>query len=97
MVKNDPTAMRGLRVRKMSLRTPDKNLDKKLQLEKLDKILEKKLFPEEILVLKLHHSIEKETKKINMTIPTVSEKKPGRNEPCWCGSGKKYKKCHWPN
>jgi hypothetical protein len=20
--------------------------------------------------------------------------KPGRNEPCWCGSGKKYKKCH---
>ena len=22
------------------------------------------------------------------------EKKPGRNEPCHCGSGKKYKKCH---
>ena len=21
---------------------------------------------------------------------------PGRNEPCWCGSGKKYKKCHEP-
>lgn len=21
---------------------------------------------------------------------------PGRNEPCWCGSGKKYKKCHQP-
>jgi uncharacterized protein YecA (UPF0149 family) len=20
--------------------------------------------------------------------------KPERNEPCWCGSGKKYKKCH---
>jgi len=20
--------------------------------------------------------------------------KPGRNESCWCGSGKKYKKCH---
>jgi preprotein translocase subunit SecA len=19
---------------------------------------------------------------------------PGRNEPCWCGSGKKYKRCH---
>ena len=19
-----------------------------------------------------------------------------RNEPCWCGSGKKYKKCHMP-
>ena len=21
-------------------------------------------------------------------------KKPGRNEPCYCGSGKKYKQCH---
>jgi hypothetical protein len=20
--------------------------------------------------------------------------RPGRNDPCWCGSGKKYKKCH---
>jgi preprotein translocase subunit SecA len=28
--------------------------------------------------------------------PVVVEKKPGRNEPCWCGNGKKYKKCHWP-
>ncbi len=26
-----------------------------------------------------------------------SGKKPGRNDPCWCGSGKKYKKCHYPN
>ena len=25
--------------------------------------------------------------------PTSS--KPGRNEPCHCGSGRKYKKCHW--
>ncbi len=24
-------------------------------------------------------------------------KKPGRNEPCWCGSGKKYKSCHYPD
>jgi preprotein translocase subunit SecA len=22
------------------------------------------------------------------------EKKMGRNEPCWCGSGKKFKQCH---
>jgi preprotein translocase subunit SecA len=22
------------------------------------------------------------------------DKKPGRNDPCWCGSGKKYKNCH---
>lgn len=24
-------------------------------------------------------------------------KKLGRNDPCWCGSGKKYKRCHYPN
>jgi preprotein translocase subunit SecA len=23
-------------------------------------------------------------------------KKIGRNDPCWCGSGKKWKKCHYP-
>ena len=24
----------------------------------------------------------------------VKEKEPGRNDPCPCGSGKKYKNCH---
>ncbi len=24
-------------------------------------------------------------------------KKMGRNDPCWCGSGKKWKHCHYPN
>ncbi len=28
---------------------------------------------------------------------STPKKKPGRNQPCWCGSGKKYKKCHYPN
>jgi preprotein translocase subunit SecA len=27
----------------------------------------------------------------------VNKKKLGRNDPCWCGSGKKYKRCHYPN
>ena len=27
----------------------------------------------------------------------IDKKKLGRNDPCWCGSGKKYKKCHYPN
>ncbi|MBN1563106.1 MAG: SEC-C domain-containing protein [Anaerolineae bacterium] len=26
--------------------------------------------------------------------PIIAPKRPGRNDPCWCGSGKKYKKCH---
>ena len=34
---------------------------------------------------------------INMFSPAdeqTGERNPGRNESCWCGSGKKYKKCH---
>jgi uncharacterized protein YecA (UPF0149 family) len=27
-------------------------------------------------------------------IPVSREQRPGRNDPCQCGSGKKYKKCH---
>ena len=31
------------------------------------------------------------------TVTTTKEhKKIGRNDPCWCGSGKKWKKCHYP-
>jgi preprotein translocase subunit SecA len=29
--------------------------------------------------------------------PVRVEKKPGRNDPCPCGSGKKYKQCHGAN
>ena len=27
-------------------------------------------------------------------LPPTPGKRPGRNDPCWCGSGKKYKNCH---
>ncbi len=27
-------------------------------------------------------------------IQPAPDKKPGRNDPCWCGSGRKYKACH---
>ena len=30
----------------------------------------------------------------SITAPVQVEKKVGRNEPCPCGSGKKYKHCH---
>lgn len=29
-----------------------------------------------------------------ITPPGTQKKKISRNDPCWCGSGKKYKKCH---
>ncbi len=28
--------------------------------------------------------------------PVISGPTLGRNDPCWCGSGKKWKKCHYP-
>jgi hypothetical protein len=28
-------------------------------------------------------------------LQTPPAKRPGRNDPCWCGSGIKYKHCHW--
>ena len=37
---------------------------------------------------------------VSLKKPPVSElevttrSRPGRNDPCWCGSGQKYKKCH---
>lgn len=29
-----------------------------------------------------------------MTERDPDAERPGRNDPCWCGSGTKYKKCH---
>ena len=30
---------------------------------------------------------------LGVTMPIIAEKRPGRNDPCPCGSGKKYKSC----
>lgn len=40
--------------------------------------------------------ITSETDSANISAPN-SHKDLGRNDPCWCGSGKKYKKCHGAN
>lgn len=39
---------------------------------------------------------KKQTQKpsIQSTASATDKQKLGRNDPCWCGSGKKYKKCH---
>ena len=42
-------------------------------------------------------SAEVKTKTSKPQVNTSNNKKLGRNDPCWCGSGKKYKKCHYPN
>ena len=37
---------------------------------------------------------KQDTRENQRTEPIHAEKKPGRNDPCFCGSGKKYKHCH---
>jgi uncharacterized protein len=44
---------------------------------------------------KLAQSIREQRARTNpISNPPVPEVKPGRNDPCYCGSGKKYKYCH---
>ncbi|MDG1662152.1 MAG: SEC-C metal-binding domain-containing protein [Pseudomonadales bacterium] len=38
-------------------------------------------------------SIAELTALLNKASPVVLDKTPARNDPCYCGSGKKYKKC----
>jgi len=41
---------------------------------------------------------QKQPEKLASIAPTSNpHKKLGRNDKCWCGSGKKYKKCHYPD
>jgi uncharacterized protein YecA (UPF0149 family) len=35
-------------------------------------------------MVRMFHAQDEQTREVNL----------GRNESCWCGSGKKYKKCH---
>jgi tetratricopeptide (TPR) repeat protein len=37
---------------------------------------------------------EEEEEEPQAAAPAPRHATPGRNDPCWCGSGKKYKKCH---
>jgi preprotein translocase subunit SecA len=37
-----------------------------------------------------------ESQQQTVPVSQAASRKLGRNEPCWCGSGKKYKKCHYP-
>jgi len=42
--------------------------------------------------MSINNANGKWNKKTSISINVM--KRPGRNEPCWCGSGKKYKQCH---
>jgi len=60
---------------------------KKQKDKKLEDLAKKGMTPEEIEAEK---QMIKDAKKVD---PLSANEGPGRNDPCPCGSGKKYKKC----
>ena len=44
-----------------------------------------------------HQTVEQVGGEVISQRQPVHHQKIGRNDPCWCGSGKKWKKCHYPN
>ncbi len=64
--------------------------------EMLDEVVEAQYFDESQLQLR-HDSVEEFAEEVPTQAtdaPIRIEPKPGRNDLCWCGSGKKYKHCH---
>lgn len=81
------------RIYNVEINTKDQNIKKaeeKFKKEKEDVVLKsaQRLDP--------YNQNQKEEKPERKDL-TTSKQKVGRNDPCWCGSGKKYKKCHYPN
>lgn len=60
--------------------------------EQLDKMTDKELAQKQSAVLDGVQAIYSHFKKLRNK-PVVNDNKVGRNDPCPCGSGKKYKKC----
>jgi preprotein translocase SecA subunit len=65
----------------------------------------KELLTLEPMVLKkrIEYIKKQQSARVDIALPKTQQSKTvkkggklGRNDPCWCGSGKKYKKCHYP-
>lgn len=52
------------------------------------------LEPADVFRRKLDAALKAHRHNVVAIEPARGEHRPGRNEPCWCGSAKKYKKCH---
>jgi preprotein translocase subunit SecA len=69
--------------------------------EEVEAIAEQRRIAEEKAMLEMKHAaanngeqVENEEQDNTPDTFTREERKVGRNEPCPCGSGKKYKQCH---
>lgn len=65
--------------------------ERKLEVEKL--VAENALFAEINIDSAVDENIDELNTILNKPTTTTFDKTPNRNEPCSCGSGKKYKKC----
>jgi preprotein translocase subunit SecA len=54
------------------------------------------VLPQETAISQAAKHMQTNASDVSSKQPKVVEHKLGRNDPCWCGSGKKFKKCHYP-
>jgi len=59
-------------------------------LQRIDEELTKRIFRIGVAQRPTEIPLEQARENIDTT------KRLGRNDPCWCGSGKKWKRCHYP-
>jgi len=82
-----------------------KNDSLKYQLDSLIKIINENIGVDKFkdLAIQVYNNLNSETKSYLQLTDFLNEPhkrkltKVGRNDLCPCGSGKKYKNCHWPN
>jgi len=96
-----------LEVREVAMEARARELkDREKELRQRDRVLflraadledrEKEVAAREHNVAMVEHNLAQQLMQVAKVPPTAasSRPKPGRNEPCPCGSGKKYKHCH---
>ena len=81
--------------------------DREKELSQRDRVLflrdadlsdrEREVAARERNVAVVEHNLAQQLKQVaKPEVPAARSRKLGRNEPCWCKSGKKYKNCHLP-
>ena len=61
-------------------------------LERIDSTIARRIFRVQVAT----QPIPDQTVSTSSTKDKTNKTKIGRNDPCWCGSGKKWKSCHYP-
>ncbi len=89
-----PQAMPDMQTTKQDLETG--SVEATLQADALTPQSETGLDPAIISKLTTGVAVNRNGKEV-ASAPAIDKSKLGRNDPCWCGSGKKYKRCHYPN